>query len=303
MDLFRKDKTKYISWILVLVISYSVLNGIRIYSKSNVDWLYINLLAILVIVAIFILEKISIIKYFELPNKNNIKRFKFTDKMFFVFSVYIFMSFLEDMCSIFAPGISGNQDRNNDSLKDNPIWYSIFDSSVSAPIIEEVIFRGVIYLTISLVLISVSKSKHRVCRFINERLIGNTKLYVYITFILISSVYFGYKHVEKSGDFQYIWTYIASGLVLSIVYLITKNILYTIFIHGISNTFAVLNNIQAVGISSYSGDIGALIELAMYLFVAIYFVSKMIKHRKELDSIETADIKSVFQKQIKAFKN
>ncbi|WP_436962374.1 CPBP family intramembrane glutamic endopeptidase [Staphylococcus shinii] len=208
-------------------------------------------------------------KRFDIPNENKIRRFKFIDKLAFIIFAVGVSDFLEDVfyliTKITSDGVSENQQNLNSSLENNPLWYSIFDSSVHAPVIEEIMFRGIFFLLIFSLFEMWNK--------------GRKRLLVYAIFLMVSSVYFGFRHVSVEGDYQYIYPYIASGIVFTIVFIVTKNILYSAAVHAISNLFSTLNNAQHYGVSSVSGDIGSRISSVMLIFVAVYFAVKTIKHR------------------------
>ncbi|EZX75062.1 CPBP family intramembrane glutamic endopeptidase [Staphylococcus aureus] len=209
-------------------------------------------------------------KNVAIPNKNRIKKFKTTDKLVFILVACGFSTFLEDLFSLFtkitSDGVSKNQQQNNKDLENNPLLYTLFDSSVNASIIEEIMFRGIFYLIIFCVFERMTK-----------------RALPYIIFVLVSSIYFGYRHVSIAGDYQYIYSYVASGIVLSIVFLVTKNIFYSAAVHGVGNFLTILNNAQYKGVSNISADVASYIVGGMTIFVVVNIVVRVVKNKEEIE--------------------
>lgn len=264
---------KTIGAVILLSLSYCVIDYLR--KKSNFDspfemyQFYINIGTILGVIIIFVLVKLIIKKQFKIPLKNELKRFSWFDKLAFILVATGLNYYLEQLVAIFAKlnsnESSKNQQINNYKLEHNPLWYSLFDGTVNAPIIEEIMFRGIFYLFLFVVF-----------GFWNK---GRKRIVVYVLFLIISSVYFGYKHVAIGGDYQYIYPYIVSGLVFSVVFLITKSVLYSLSVHAIGNFLSLLNNAQEHGVSTVSGVIGSNIANIMLLYVVGYIVVKCFVHR------------------------
>ncbi|HDE8373981.1 TPA: CPBP family intramembrane metalloprotease [Staphylococcus aureus] len=210
-------------------------------------------------------------KKVAIPNKNRIKKLKTTDKLVFILVACGFSTFLEDVFSLItkitSDGVSKNQQKNNMDLENNPLWYTLFDSSVNASIIEEIMFRGIFYLIIFSIFERMTK-----------------RALPYIIFVLVSSIYFGYRHVSIAGDYQYIYSYVASGIVLSIVFLVTKNIFYSAAVHGIGNCLVILNNAQYKGVSDISANVASYIVGGMILFVLVHIVVRVVKNREEIEN-------------------
>lgn len=264
---------KTIGAVILLSLSYCVIDFLR--KKSNFDspfemyQFYINIGTILGVIIIFVLVKLIIKKQFKIPLKNELKRFSWFDKLAFILVATGLNYYLEQLVAIFAKlnsnESSKNQQINNYKLEHNPLWYSLFDGTVNAPIIEEIMFRGIFYLFLFVVF-----------GFWNK---GRKRIVVYVLFLIISSVYFGYKHVAIGGDYQYIYPYIVSGLVFSVVFLITKSVLYSLSVHAIGNFLSLLNNAQEHGVSTVSGVIVSNIANIMLLYVVGYIVVKCFVHR------------------------
>lgn len=273
-----------ISAILLLPLAYCFMEYLRKMAKFKSDFemyrFYINIEVILGVIVIYIIVKSIVRKQFDIPIQNHVKRFKWYDKASFIVIALLCMDFFESMASelskivfkLSGNAIPKNQQHNNEGLENNPLWYSLFDSSVNAPIIEEIMFRGVGYLLL----------------FSLAGLIKNYKakwnIVIYALFILISGTYFGYRHVEEAGDYQFILPFIVSGIVLSIVFVITKNIVYSMSVHAIGNMLGTLNNAQVHHVSNISGYIGDSIAMALWVYIIIYAIVKIIKHREKINA-------------------
>ncbi len=97
------------------------------------------------------------------------------------------------------------------------------DSSITAPIMEEMLFRGLILFVLAYIIIELNLHKSKIVRFI----------LLPISFCIISSVLFSLAHSHQS-----VYSYIGyglSGFVLCLIYLITKNLMFSILLHAMNN--------------------------------------------------------------------
>ncbi|GBU80721.1 type II CAAX endopeptidase family protein [Staphylococcus aureus] len=123
--------------------------------------------------------------------------------------------------------------KNQDQLH-----YYIIDSVVVAPVIEEVIFRGVLFFAVYMMIKELKK-----WRKWNFR--DKTNQYItIILFILVSALLFSSIHLSQS--FLMSLPYLFAGITLAIIFVITKNLLVTIAIHALNNfiNFNHINEIQ-----------------------------------------------------------
>ncbi|WP_341775929.1 CPBP family intramembrane glutamic endopeptidase [Staphylococcus hyicus] len=115
------------------------------------------------------------------------------------------------------------------SDQDHIMFYFI-DSVIVAPIFEEFIFRGFLYAIVLYVyreiafFLNNSKNKDILFSIMN------------IIFVIGSTYLFASTHITDS--FKQLIPFLLIGLLLAIVYLITKNLLSTILIHMFNNLFA-----------------------------------------------------------------
>lgn len=108
-----------------------------------------------------------------------------------------------------------NQENLNIAFDSLPIFVAIL-TMIYAPIVEELMFRGVLR------------------KFINKK----------VLFILISGISFGALHViddfQSIGELLYIIVYSVLGMYLASLYYKTNNICTNIYFHFIQNSFSIL---------------------------------------------------------------
>lgn len=140
--------------------------------------------------------------------------------------------------------------------------------SLTAPIIEEIIFRGVLFITIlsaSSYLKNKTKNRHDILGV--------------ISFFLISSVLFGFMHVAKANDIENIGGYLVSGIVLSLVFIFTRDIKTVIAIHMLGNTFSILGRYDYKGIVYLAGFI-------MLIYIGIFTMKIALGKNKVIENYE-----------------
>lgn len=108
-----------------------------------------------------------------------------------------------------------NQENLNEMFNNLPILVAIL-SMIYAPIVEELMFRGVFR------------------KFLNKKYL----------FILVSGISFGALHViddfQSIGELLYIFVYSALGMYLASTYYRTNNICANIYLHFLQNTLGVV---------------------------------------------------------------
>ncbi|PTJ36429.1 CPBP family intramembrane glutamic endopeptidase [Staphylococcus simulans] len=144
-------------------------------------------------------------------------------------------------------------EKNQDSLH----YYAI-DGVIVAPVIEEVLFRGVLYFGAYMLIKELKKMKK--WKFSNK-----TNQYITATlFILVSSFLFSSVHLSQS--FLMSLPYLFFGITLAIIFVITKNLLITIIIHVLNNLFSFFSFFQSNEIQEYKLLLFLLLILAIILF-------------------------------------
>ncbi|MBS3990538.1 MAG: CPBP family intramembrane metalloprotease [Erysipelothrix sp.] len=146
---------------------------------------------------------------------------RFKEILKFVFFIYIALIAINGLISQFtAQSTSDNQLLIMEVFKEAPL-YIIFVAVIFAPIVEEILFRGIIYRTL---------------RFHKFKYIA----------LIVSSFLFGVLHVYESilvGRYEDLWfilVYMAIGWFMSVIYEKSGDILAPIALHMVYNAIAVL---------------------------------------------------------------
>ncbi|WP_317608875.1 CPBP family intramembrane glutamic endopeptidase [Staphylococcus epidermidis] len=179
------------------------------------------------------------------------------------------------------PSKSENQNRVEESQKGMDIFTALIDSSISPGIIEEICFRGILFIIIL-------ASSSYLFNYNKKRFdwIG------LITFFVFSSVFFGFVHVAKSYDIQNIGGYIMSGIVLSFIFLLTRDLKLPIIVHALGNAFSIFYR--------YDMQFINYILLSVLVITCLYCVLKQYKKVGEYgDYIEYRVKKKIYEKKLK----
>ncbi|WP_436949266.1 CPBP family glutamic-type intramembrane protease [Staphylococcus shinii] len=222
--------------------------------KFGADSVSDNLVYIIIIalvICLYVSYKRFNIKYNSIPNKY----FKSIDislktKVFIVFiGVYI-----HSILQTFFSSDTANQRLNEKNDEGLSMITVLVGTGLTAPIIEEIIFRGVLFIVI-LTASSYLQNKN------NSKI---DKLGI-ISFFIFSSLFFGFVHVAKGYDIENIGGYLVSGIILSLIFVFTRDIKIGIAIHMIINICSVL------GRYDYKGII-ALLVIIMLIYIFVYTV-------------------------------
>ena len=170
-----------------------------------------------------------------------------------------------------------NQERINESLKDTPIMESIIRFGILSPIVEEIIFRGLLYMVCSGIIILLF---NRFFKNAGRQHIDKT---TGIIFVVISSVGFGVPHVIRAGDFENLAPYVISGFVLSVLYVATKTIYVPLLLHMIVNIISTFGSSYRAGI--IDSNIAYSIAVFILLYVVIGFSVWILRHNKPITDL------------------
>lgn len=210
-----------------------------------------HILIISMVIVLYILYKVFNKRKNKIPNKYyNPISIPIYSKIFIV-SIAIYIQTL--ISSNFSSDTANQRlnEKHDDGLSIDTIFAG---SSLTAPIIEEIIFRGVLFITI------LSSSSYLQSKTKNQ----NDKLGL-ISFFIFSSALFGFVHVAKGYDIENIGGYLVSGIILSLVFIFTRDIKLVIAIHMIGNTCSIL------GRYGYE-NIVYLVGFMMILYIFVYTV-------------------------------
>lgn len=173
--------------------------------------------------------------------------------------------FSEILNTIFS---SSNKSCNQTNLEKDEVnlYTSLWQSGLTAPIIEEIIFRGILFLiilTASSFYFKRSGKRHDV--------LGIS------AFFIFSSILFGYAHIAKCTDIENIGGYLSSGIVLSLVYIISRDIKLSIILHMLMNIISILNRYEYHNVTSL---LGTIIGIILIISIIRMFTSKKLKTAK-----------------------
>ncbi|WP_440862448.1 CPBP family glutamic-type intramembrane protease [Staphylococcus shinii] len=253
-----KNIFNIIYFITLGIITFILFLEMKFWANSVSDNL-IYIITISLVITLYILYKRFNIKYNAIPNKY----FKSIDlslktKVFIVFiGVY-----MDSIMQTFFSSDTANQrlsEKNDEGLSMITV---LVGTGLTAPIIEEIIFRGVLFIVI-LTASSYLQNKNNS----EFDILGN------ISFFLFSFLFFGFLHVAKGCDFENIGGYLVSGFILSLVFVLTRDIKIGIAIHMIINIASVL------GRYDYKGII-ALLVIIMLIYIFIYMIWISNKNNK-----------------------
>lgn len=215
----KLEKNKNFSWILIIfaILFYEA----QFYWPIRIDKYFINLLNNNIYGYLLILDTLTlIIVIYALKNelKDSFKNLKtnFKDYMkYLLFSLVIF-AYLSAIVALICNLIVGEIPDNQSALEQYNYLYLIFGSVIFAPIVEEIVYRGIL-----------------------RKFIKNDKL-----FIIISAILFGLAHVIGSSSliqYIYILDYGLSGLYLAFLYTKYNNIYLNISAHFFINLIATVS--------------------------------------------------------------
>lgn len=209
----RKRKnimTSILSILIYLILPYFFYEILNIFKISNILNLTVSNLITLIIL-LYLYKKEIVTSFSEF--KNNIV--KYTKKYIKYWIIMLILMLISNfIISIFTnSSTSLNEKIIIEQLKISPICIFIITILIS-PIMEELIFR-----------LSLSK------------IISNNILY-----IIISSLAFGFAHIlgESSTNLLYLIPYTIPGIILSYVYIKSKNICVSMYLHMIHNLFMII---------------------------------------------------------------
>ncbi|MBM0778809.1 membrane protease YdiL (CAAX protease family) [Staphylococcus epidermidis] len=108
------------------------------------------------------------------------------------------------------------------------MYTQLVHDCLNAGIIEEICFRGLIFIFIFSIF----------NYFFNKRKQQNDWLSL-ISFVLVSSCIFGIIHVINGGDWNNISIYFISGLIFSVMFILSKDIKTCMICHALINAFPI----------------------------------------------------------------
>lgn len=173
--------------------------------------------------------------------------------------VVLFLTYI--MAESIKPYVRNGKPDNQKSLDqaDNDFIKTLIGSGFQAPIIEEIVFRGLLFLVIMTATSYLFNKKKN-----NHDVLGIA------VFSILSTVVFGLVHVIAYGDYEHIMTYIVSGAAFTFAFVVTRDIKVPIILHMLNNIPITLNKYNYEFISGTM----FVIFTVLFIIAAYRFVKK-----------------------------
>ncbi|WP_270251674.1 CPBP family intramembrane glutamic endopeptidase [Staphylococcus warneri] len=249
---------KTISISILIIIIGTCLFYVGIETKFIADNINDIVTFILIPATVYVMYRI-ILKY--LRSKDYIdNRYVEPKKMPFsikVVVIFVFAGLSDGLSSIFETNNkSANQKLIEAKEQNIDIFTKLSSTAINAPVIEEIVFRGVLFIIFVAASGALYKNSNQ-----QQRKLG------LISFFIVSSVLFGYVHVAKAGDIEHILPYLVSGICYSLVFIWTRDVFITIGMHAIGNFFSAMSR---YGYISELLIIDLIVAISLGFIVAIY---------------------------------
>lgn len=186
-----------------------------------------------------------------------------------------------------------NEDRIIREMSHQSVWEGIYKTGIKAPIVEEIVFRGLLYSVIVLVVLYILNAN------IEDK---SRRLIATYTFVFVSSTVFGILHVSPYGDYENAGVYILPGIIFSIVFILTKNVIYSIVVHMLGNVVGTLNTYYKL--HELSIPFGAYLNNMLCIILAILVLERLIcgfryamRHKNDIKHLSDKELKQwVYQR-------
>lgn len=173
-----------------------------------------------------------------------------------------------------SPSSPSNENGVEKYTADTPLFEAMMNISFLSPIVEEIIFRGLLLLVCVSIITAIARFKTNT----QEKIIRNLSIGI---FIVLSTLLFGLAHVIKGGDYVNIAPYAMAGAVFSILYVLTKTLLAPILLHMINNGLSTFAQYHEIGKLNFDMAVIMLCCLVAYMVITILWWG--MKHSKSLD--------------------
>lgn len=124
---------------------------------------------------------------------------------------------------------SKNQELLEKKWAENPelLHYYIIDTAIVAPVVEEILFRGILFFGIWKLMGIVSKwKKWNYKEKTNEKIVA-------VIFVVLSGILFSLVHLTQ--NIATLLPYLFAGVTFAVIFIMSKNLLIPITIHGLNN--------------------------------------------------------------------
>ncbi|WP_145474600.1 CPBP family intramembrane glutamic endopeptidase [Staphylococcus epidermidis] len=221
-----------------------------------------DVILILIVVVVYMI----LVKYVKKENLITEKYINTENGNWFWKLTLIFLGLLVNLC--LDSNFNSNTENQKFVEKQNQhldMYTQLVHESLNASIIEEICFRGLIFIFIFIFTFTMLNF------FFNEKKYNYDWLSLGL-FVLISSLAFGFAHVLHGEDWSHIWVYALSGVTFSLLFIFSKDIKTCMICHALTNAFPIFNHNHL-----------SIIEPTIYIVLLIISVCYLvINHRKWL---------------------
>lgn len=270
--------------LLIYIVSFAVVYSVYIATTDSIVGICIP-----IILAIAVYYSANRLKDRKSDISMNLteKKFKIVPLMF-ITGITICIDHL--LSNVFTFGISGNQKLVLEEMKNAPIYETLLSHGIEAPIVEEILFRGIILL------ICFTVTKLLLQRLNITEGIKN-KIAVLI-FLIISATFFSLAHMTEDDRIVLLLPYAVSGLIFAYIYIITQNIITSMMVHSAGNLIATLQELSqyhiiTVNFSKYIIPgifIGLVMLFLIMMFQYLNYIADYKEEKKEITSLVKDEI-------------
>lgn len=187
-----------------------------------------------------------------------------------------------------------NEDRIIKEMSHQSVWEGLYKTGIKAPIVEEIVFRGLLYSVIVLVILYILNTN------IEDK---SRRLIATYTFVFVSSTVFGILHVSPYGDYENAGVYILPGIIFSIVFILTKNVMYSIVVHMLGNVVSTLNTYY-YKLHDLSLPLGEYLNHLLGIILIILIIERLVCgfryvmcHKREISQLSDKELRQwVYQR-------
>lgn len=227
---------------------------------NNTQDITSNVILILIVVVVYMI----FVKYVKKQNLITEKYMKTENGNWFwkltLICLGICFELLVTLClKLYLNSNTENQKVVDEQNQHLDMYTQLVHISLNAGIIEEICFRGLIFIFIFTIFNF----------FFNEKKYNHDWLSLGL-FVLISSLAFGFAHVLRGGDWNHIWVYALSGVIFSLLFIFSKDIKACVICHALTNAFPIFNQ----------NDL-SIIEPTVFIVSLIISVSYLVRNYRK----------------------
>jgi membrane protease YdiL (CAAX protease family) len=189
------------------------------------------------------------------------KKFRIVPLMFLV-SITIIIKYA--LSTTFTFGTSGNQERILEEMENVPIHETFLNYVIKSPIVEEIIFRGLVLL-ICFTMVKLLLNRVEVTEQSKNKI-------AVVIFLIVSATSFGLAHMTEDDKMVQLLPYMVSGLVFACIYIVTQNIITAMIVHGVGNFTATLSGLNKVGLIAFDFSVYVFIGICAVIIVLLFIM-------------------------------